>query len=89
MTTRPATPLPWTFRESGPTKYGVLGSVHIPRERSVMSNNRDDAAYIVHAANSYPRLVEALKECVKPANPDHAQACIDARALLRSLGESE
>ena len=94
LSKRPATPLPWTFRESGPTAYGVLGSVHIPRERSAKHNTRDDAAYIVHAANSYPRLVEALDAILNlDAKPmDHSlkeKIVLDARALLRSLGESE
>jgi hypothetical protein len=49
-----------------------------------------DAAYIVHAANSYPRLVEALKELLKDCDADlKPMGLHPARVLLRSLGESE
>ena len=48
-----------------------------------------NAAYIVHSANAYPRLVKALQEIDKYLVDDdqtlHQYA--DARALLRELGE--
>jgi hypothetical protein len=51
----------------------------------------DASAYIVHAANSYPRLVEALRTVLLQDHsaPDTLAARQDARALLRSLGEIE
>ena len=48
-----------------------------------------DAAYIAHAANAYPRLVEALRGSVD-ADADTIYTDRDARrALLRELGESQ
>jgi hypothetical protein len=53
-----------------------------------------DAAYIVHAANSYPRLVEALRHLeqayANKHSPQHRDAARnEALSILRSLGESE
>jgi len=61
---------------------------------------RDDAAYIVHAANSYPKLVEALRSMIEAHSditegnlhsgaPARVAVKRDARALLRELGEAE
>src|SRR3990167_6932700 len=44
-----------------------------------------NAAYISHAANAYPKLVAALSLLVNPLAPRHAVS--DAAALLRELGE--
>ena len=54
-----------------------------------------NAAYIVHAANAYPKLVEALRQYVDlyADLPIGKSGCgrfwEQARALLRSLGEAE
>lgn len=47
--------------------------------------SQQDAAYIAHAANAYPKLVRALSELV--AFSPNQPTCDAARALLRSLGE--
>ena len=44
-----------------------------------------NAAYYLHAANAYPKLVAALSLLVNPLAPRHAVS--DAAALLRELGE--
>lgn len=47
-----------------------------------------DAAYIVHASNAYPKLVEALRFVIThhaPTNP--LNPTDNARAILRGLGE--
>ena len=50
-----------------------------------------DAAYIAHAANAYPKLVEALRVIAAPFERadgnEFARAQELTRALLRSLGE--
>jgi hypothetical protein len=54
-----------------------------------------DLQYAAHAANSYPRLVAALRELIGPAEGGYADGYPDdgeveaAKSLLRSLGESE
>ena len=52
---------------------------------------RQDAAYIVHAANAYPKLVEAIKDDLKSYLGDFPQdhPATKLRALLRELGEAE
>lgn len=47
---------------------------------------RQAAMDFAHAANAYPKLVEALKGFGKQIR---AKAMIDARTLLRELGETE
>ena len=53
----PATPLPWQAVQSDVRGYG--------NPRGIVYSDDDtlpqDAAYIAHAANAYPRLVEALR----------------------------
>ena len=104
MTTKkPATPLPWI------TEYDERGTCFLRGAdlrpgNAVMNTRRTagklNAAYIAHAANSYPALVEALHKLI----PYAAQTCNGkpmhqaihghqmevvqgATALLRSLGE--
>ncbi len=57
-------------------------------------SERVDAAYIAHAANSYPKLVEALRVLYKSVHDTPQIACEydpvpnhAAGALLRELGE--
>lgn len=87
---QPATPLPWY------PAYGLTtGAVHSKplneqsKETRLSAPNlhRSDAAYIFHAANAYPKLVEALRVIVKGWDSD-TSACINAKALLRDLGEA-
>jgi hypothetical protein len=47
----------------------------------------EDAAYIVHACNSYPKMIAVLRRIAKPTlGGKHQQ--YDAQALLGELGES-
>lgn len=100
----PATPLPWEYDPDDEALYGtsrVQDAQAYDYIGSTMSftNESEDAAYIVHAANAYPQLVEALRE---HANGGHAKLCDArwvpdgpcqcaagrARALLESLSET-
>ena len=45
-------------------------------------DHRDNAAYIVHAANAYPKLIEMLQHYVK-----YHDKRMEAESLLRDLGE--
>lgn len=50
----------------------------------------EDARYIVHAANNYPKLVEALRNYVEALSVPLHKAVLDGttgRELLRELGE--
>ena len=88
----PATPLPL---------YNVAVSAETnPRQfieyAGIAALSYDDAVYIAHAANAYPKLVEALcgaLDEIAPFGPLTAGSSIAEkrakaiRALLRSLGE--
>ena len=93
----PATPLPW---EELPAARSNL--VHIEAGDdglhaavcSIPKSREQDAAYIVHACNTYPRLVEALRLLVKAedeygdgSNVAVNEALEPAERLLRELGE--
>lgn len=65
---KPATPLPWARL---PYKDGGRERKHIDT----------DDSFELHAANAYPRLVEAVRNmCSEVGNPVY-------EALLRDLGE--
>ena len=92
---KPATALPWTIEQIGVTDAGPRGVDGVfdigPLERRISTvAGLEDAAYIAHACNAYPKLVEALREIVDPTGGwtnlrvDNAKAAAD---LLRSLGE--
>lgn len=87
---KPEFPLPWK----------VVQPPHDPRAWDVATENggafaklvwhgaKENAAYIVHACNAYPRLVAELKRlCVEiPAQMGGKPV---SNALLRDLGELE
>ena len=94
MTTnhKPATALPWKYQAEGRAQFGILGSARLPAPHPTAQNNQTDAAYVAHAANAYPRLVEALRgvELIARVNAPltdgssmHKSIC----ALLHDLGE--
>lgn len=74
---QPTTPLPW-----------------IGRPCDAEGNSSDgDLEYLLHAANAYPRLVEALKELAfraseELADPQDVAEIGAANLLLRDLGEA-
>lgn len=62
---KPATELPWHIDHYDGLEERILNQ----EEWYVASvdleyGERDDAAYIAHACNAYPKLVEALRLCV-------------------------
>jgi hypothetical protein len=81
LSKRPATPLPW---HSEAPMGGIRTSgyhLYTAHTSGVQNTRREDSQYIVHAANSYPRLVDYVRRWADTDAP--------ARELLRSLGESE
>ena len=74
---KPETELPWEDNgneivAASDRFCGIAGAV-----------DGEDAAYIVHACNAYPKLVEALKEVAASSYGQRHNAI----ALLRELGE--
>ncbi len=99
MTTKhtPATPLPWQGYTSG-YDLSIVARQHTLAEKVCRGIGASDAAYIVHTANAYPRLVEALREWIKLAPelmeqlPGAYEEVVRLRRnadyfLLRELGE--
>lgn len=92
MTTKhaPATPLPWETVEANATIpiRGANGHT-VASVRYDERYDGPDAAYIAHAANAYPRLVEAIQNDLRgylgDFPPNHPATIL--RDLLRSLGE--
>lgn len=82
MTTKhqPATPLPWK---------SVSGCLNPDFSMTLdPSVHTADTAYIAHAANAYPRLVEAVRGLLaKDGWGVRTAGEQPARALLRELGE--
>lgn len=72
---KPATALPWDTLYPA-TRFG-LGA----------TEREQNAAYAVHAANAYPKLVEALR--LGRGAEDHLKRQALLRTLLRKLGEAE
>ena len=84
--TTPATPLPYITNKR--EEVAAANDFRTVARCVHASNAPQDAAYIVHAANAYPKLVEALKEAIATTSPD--SAFLESRvALLRSLGEDQ
>lgn len=100
---QPATPLPWKISGLGylsNNKAVIAATEHVPNlgeQYRHIPMNGVDAAYIVHAANSYPRLIEALQWAHQQMTGRgsalrrrFAGQKLDAQtALLRELGEAE
>ena len=90
MQTRPVSPLPWDTDLDGIVLSGedVVAACQI---------SDIDSFYIVHAANSYPRLVEAIQRLLaaQPSSVGTTRWAMEkghrdfARALLIELGETE
>lgn len=109
---QPATPLPW--RSTHPMKlddsaprHGLvrIDAGHFPSVAQMVEYDKrnavpvQDARYIAHAANAYPKLVEALRaasrelwQALGGGDDDDCRTIADARckrfdSLLRELGE--
>ena len=92
---KPATALPWSIVDDKEGPRTIILDAYrneiahdLPYEHFF---NSDNAAYIVHCANNYPRLVQALKDLRRDEALDDddrklvaTRATVDA--LLRSLG---
>ena len=100
--TKPATPLPWEsgMVETEPhcvafyliTQATNIGGWNVAQTLSNKERDAKDAAYIAHAANAYPRLVEALRDALSALvceghHEGVSRPVTDGRALLRELGE--
>lgn len=105
---QPATALPWKVAAVAPGRYPfypiVSGEHNVAQvDINARGGSNRDAAYIAHACNVYPKLVEALHVELARAETEYAIHEIDQhsaydgdllalfalRALLRDLGESE
>lgn len=86
---KPATPLPWT---SNPDSQNIY-SANDRKGAIAMAINTHDAAYMLHAANAYPKLVAALLALTEtghtPEDRDEylRKAHTAADDLLSELGE--
>ena len=101
MTTKhsPATPLPWQAAAGGKDVYWLVNNPTEPyAAKTVGEHAEQDAAYIAHACNAYPTLVERIRNSLlahDEMDDDDGngpitctcQQCGTNRALLRSLGE--
>lgn len=93
---QPATPLPWRVSPSLPAEVQQESGIHTIGIMGM--DGAVNARYIAHAANAYPKLVEALRE-IETINDESAGDCrrrmgtrrgnsiVVARDLLRELGE--
>lgn len=82
---QPATPLPWVFDDA----RGVIRMETGPHIANLTVRSGDaDGPYLAHAANAYPKLVEALRELQATLGADFLDCPLGkARTLLRELGE--
>lgn len=102
---KPATPLPWHLGVKQAERIIYTQDGWAVANATVYHGHEDaedckrNAAYIAHAANAYPRLVEALRKLEAEANKVRVnmvnvkegralgESVNDAAALLRELGE--
>ena len=98
---KPATPLPWRVasnisdtRVAGADGIGVANTGGVSPRREDHAECGANAAYIVAAANAYPRLVAALSDSLayidyvaNNGNADADELAKTVRDLLRVLGE--
>ena len=83
----PATPLPWSSFATDVHGPVPTERTHTRKTVANCGHAHKDAAYIAHAANAYPRLVE-FAQGVAAMNPHpSSDRGNDARALLREIGE--
>ena len=93
---KPATALPWSVDQT-PSGFEVVNEetlftvARIPTSQRSMSTRmmETNAAYIVHAANAYPKLVEAIKDSLHGHCDVGSQSSALFLRILRELGEAE
>lgn len=95
----PATQLPWKIDEATDLPLAVIEDSEtgdgIAEFGKRTKRNVANAAYIVHAANAYPQLIEALRDLAdshealeRERGSMRATHTSNARTILRSLGEN-
>ena len=87
---QPATPLPWGSEIDAmiaKCDAAVLKSEYRKATDEIAGFVQGHRDYIVHAANAYPKLVEALRYIL--AHPDDKAQRERGANLLRELGEAE
>jgi hypothetical protein len=92
---KPATKLPWHLglKQAERIVYDATGwavcNATVYHGKEDAGDCQKNAAYIAHACNAYPKLVEALREQISQYigdfGPDHPATKI--RVLLAELGE--
>lgn len=86
---KPATSLPWSAGKYNQWVQSNDGEL-VASVETEHNHGPENAAYIAHAANAYPKLVEALKNIA--ANEWDANGATatgkSVRALLREVGEA-
>jgi hypothetical protein len=94
---KPATPLPWKANTSGPAGRRALyiyggENYCIAGLGDRVDAQKANAAYIVHASNTYPKLVEALREVLAAHDNEMAhggQVYTEGEAIRALLTEAE
>lgn len=85
---KPSTPLPWLQDPTGDSGPEYIGPADGP-DFVTVAYKKQDAAYIVHACNAYPQLVDALRNLID-ADRDTttgAEKSAWAIAVLKDLKE--
>jgi hypothetical protein len=82
---KPATPLPW---QANDRCIDTMGTEQPALATLCHGSPEQNADYIAHACNAYPKLVEALRNVMR-SDKFKAAAEFDARLLLRELGEHD
>ena len=93
---KPATALPLTFLpDEGNFIVDARGNIAAEIPCQGVENDKELGTYIVHAANNYPRLVQALKDLALRCDGEEGVRAdgsniqtMAAWGVLRELGES-
>ncbi len=99
---QPASPLPWKLPEVKPSRFPAYVVASAKRDVTRLPITAancagTDAAYIAHAANAYPKLIEALRQVASytgegpnttPWRDIVRDLGEDARAALKEIGEA-
>lgn len=93
---KPATALPWAVDHT-PSGFEVVNEetlftvARVPTSQRSMSPRmmESNAAYIVHAANAYPQMIETLKDFILDHRNGLGPDVTRLEALLRYIGEAE
>jgi hypothetical protein len=85
MKHKPKTPLPWKYvpavRNNAPNYYAV-GSGKWGEPVAAMCDDGNDAAYVTHAANAYPKLLGWAGTCEREAEDPSSTQRASGRTTL-------